>query len=355
MKLESVETKPRSLAKLSVVIIIAALAVLVIGWSVFWHVASGQTGAVLDAWMDQERQAGRVWACPDRKVGGYPFSIEIACSAPHFEGEVAGRNFSGTLQGFNAAAALFQPGDVSANLTAPFALRSTDGSVDVTLGWTALQLDLSGLPDVVTRIAVAGDHLSLQGTIAGIGAVAVRSTGFEGHALKLPQRQDSAYDFSLAASEVVSPFIDGLLGGAVPAAIDVSGTMTQADFGISGTFAERVERWRQAGGHIDLARAVATRGPTRFDGNGTLGLDQAHQLQGHLDAQFVGLEPILRQFGINPGLMNAGSLLSGLLGGKPRGGPQQGGAPALRLPVAMDRGLLSIGPVRTSIRLPPLY
>src|SRR4051794_682785 len=57
----------------------AMLALLVLGWSIAWFVIRERTGAGIDAWMAQEATHGRVWDCPGRSVGGFPFRIEVSC------------------------------------------------------------------------------------------------------------------------------------------------------------------------------------------------------------------------------------------------------------------------------------
>ncbi len=103
---------------------------------------------------------------------------------------------------------------------------------------------------------------------------------------------------------------------------------------------------------VDLANLAAIRGETKFQARGTLRLDAAHELEGQLDAQCLGFEPVLRRLGVDPALIAVGSLLTNLLGG---GDTNSTGPQPLHLPVGFTNGRLSIGPVRTSIRVPPLY
>jgi Uncharacterized protein conserved in bacteria (DUF2125) len=72
-------------------------------------------------------------------------------------------------------------------------------------------------------------------------------------------------------------------------------------------------------------------------------------VKGKLDASFGGLDKAFRQLGVDPALITAGQVLSGLLGG--RGGR----AGRMSLPLTFSGGFLSIGPVRTQIQIPPLY
>jgi len=104
-----------------------------------------------------------------------------------------------------------------------------------------------------------------------------------------------------------------------------------------------------ANGHVDIVSARLTSGGTQFEAKGGLDLDDQHRPAGKLNAEFAGLSNAFRQLNIDPGLITAGQVLSGLFG---RGSDIPG---RLRLPVTLSEGFVSIGPVRTSIQIPPLY
>ncbi|MGH6830268.1 MAG: DUF2125 domain-containing protein, partial [Methylocella sp.] len=94
------------------------------------------------------------------------------------------------------------------------------------------------------------------------------------------------------------------------------------------------------------AAGSLTSGHTVFDAKGGFDLDGQHRMQGKLDASFAGLDKAFRHLGVDPALITAGQVLSGLLGG---------GTGRLNLPLTFSEGFLSIGPVRTQIQIPPLY
>jgi Uncharacterized protein conserved in bacteria (DUF2125) len=115
------------------------------------------------------------------------------------------------------------------------------------------------------------------------------------------------------------------------------------------TLQDFLENWRSANGHVDITTGWLTSGQMIFDATGGLDLDGQHRVNGKLDASFAGLDKAFRQLGVDPTLITAGQVLSGLL----RGG--RGGTGRLNLPLTFSEGFLSIGPVRTQIQIPPLY
>src|SRR5579863_10243014 len=58
----------------------------VLAATLLWHFAAQKSEAIIDAWIAREKAVGRVWTCPQRTVEGYPFTIEIACAKPCFDG-----------------------------------------------------------------------------------------------------------------------------------------------------------------------------------------------------------------------------------------------------------------------------
>ncbi|MGB8278270.1 MAG: DUF2125 domain-containing protein [Methylovirgula sp.] len=326
---------------------------VILVWTIFWHVAAQQSASSLDAWIAQEKAFNRNWNCPNRQITGFPFTIEIGCSKPHFDGNIFGRHYSGSLNGFVATAKFTNPSDVAVKVVSPFAVVSDDKTVDIALAWDQLDILLGGLPQDVAKISIAGQGLSLQGHAQEIGVLAGRASRATATFTRDAGRQDQAIHFHIALNGASSPAVDAFLGSASPAEIAAEGDITQASFDPAQTLTQTLDQWRAAGGHVDLADLTVTRGETKFQARGTVALDSAHQLQAQLDMECLGFEPVLRRLGVDPALITAGSLLASLFGGGSHGaaaGPQP-----LHLLVGFDGGLLSIGPVRTSIRLPPLY
>lgn len=335
----------------------AALALLVFlasAWTLFWRFAAGQSEQTITAWIDREKGFGRIWSCPERRIAGFPFAIDIACTKPHFDGLIFGRHFSGGLNGFHAEAFLFQPSVVTARLGSPFAVLSDDRTTHLELAWDSLELVLDGLPQNVWRVSINADKITWRGTLEGLGGVIGRADRVVADAMAHPDQTDRAYDFNIAVSAASLPDLDRFLGAVLPTDIAAQGTVTKAIFNLAPSLAENMDTWRAAGGRLDLAEASLTHGDTKFTAHGSLHLDELHRIQGKLDTESRGLEPLLLRLGVNPVLVSAGTLLSSLIAGA---SPSGGDTPpeTLVVPVGFDDGRVSIGPARTSIRLPPLY
>lgn len=329
-------------------VVIAAL-----GWTGFWFFAARQTAASLDAWIAREKLFHRNWTCPNRQFGGFPSGIEITCSKPTFDGMIFGRHYAGSLAGFTGSAEFSKPSDVTVHVRSPFTALSDDKSIDLNLAWDHLDVHLGGLPTDVTEVTMAGTGLNLQGHAQGLGALAARAQQGLAKISRDPARPDRAIHFDVALSGTNIPAVDQFLGDAAPAEIAASGEVTQASFDPSKTLVQTLDQWRVAGGHVDFAKLNVSRGEMQINAKGPLTLSPTHQLQGRLDTKSTGYEAMLQRLGVDPALITAGSLIASLLGGNRD--DEKSGAQPLHIPVGFNSGRLSVGPVRTSIQVPPLY
>ena len=57
------------------------LLLVAVAWTVGWFLIRNRVGEALDSWLAAEARNGRQWTCRDRTIVGYPFRIEIVCSA----------------------------------------------------------------------------------------------------------------------------------------------------------------------------------------------------------------------------------------------------------------------------------
>ena len=94
----------------------ALLAFLALGWSAFWFYAASRTESTLGAWIEREASHGRVWTCPQRQTGGYPFRIEVTCATPTFAGPAGKARVEGSLGALKAYAQAWAPNHILADL-----------------------------------------------------------------------------------------------------------------------------------------------------------------------------------------------------------------------------------------------
>ncbi len=332
---------------LAVIVLVAVGA----AWSGLWFFAQREAGRRIDAWIDAEATQGRMWTCPGRTITGYPLALVVTCRQPVFVGQALGQGVRGSLAGLTAAASLLHPRSLALDLTSPFTYRTADARVDVTGAWSALHSTLFGLP-AIRALALRGSDVGVEGRFGGDDREGGHAAAIDATFTLATGGVDPTLDFTVTVGAVAVPPLDALLGGATPADVALSGRLDQARTEDARSPEELMERWRLAGGHVDLASSHLTRGGSQVSATGSLRLDDAHRPQGRLDARFVGMEPILAHYGISGNLAGVGSLLGSLFGGHAHEPTEPG---TLALPINLTNGRVAVGPIRTPIPLPPLY
>ena len=318
---------------------LAALGAAAIGWSVFWNIAAGMTQTGLDDWIAQERAQGRNWSCPTRSVAGYPFRLEVRCAAPSFTGRLGAYEGAGSAGDVFAAAHLYNPQLILAEVGSPYVFKTRDGALDLSLTWTQLRVSHR-----LRKGSLDRDSLEMEGPtlrVAGrdIPPITLRADQFEAHLRPNPDRDAavSAFDLALRLTRLDAPFLDAATGLAGPLDALLAATALQVEAARAGG-PQALERWRLAGGNVEIREMKLAKGEARVEASGVFALDDAHRLAGRMDLNLTGFGPVLQRMGLGLGPLTSGG---------PTG--------ALRLPVNFERGRASIGPLRLPFVLNPLY
>ncbi|WP_230534308.1 DUF2125 domain-containing protein [Microvirga roseola] len=327
------------------------LLLVAIAWSVAWFVIRNRADEALDTWLAAEAQAGRQWVCTDRRIGGYPFRIEVACDSLTLNQGAITASF-GPVE---AVAQVYQPRRIIAEIQGPFTL--TDGDVTVQGSWDLLQTSINTSPTGLRRLSLVAEAPKV--TVTGLTPEEIATSGqhLELHVRPNPSRMpERAFDAAVSISKANIPVLDRLVGGAEPTDLDADVTLTEAE-GIRGRpIVEELERWRAAEGKLDILRLAAAKGPRRVEAKGDLGLDELHRPTGQLTVAAAGLDGLL---GNITGNRTGAALLGALFGQNPRSaGQANDGRPPLTPlpPLRLDNGFLALGPfVIPNVRLQPLY
>ncbi|MDP4022448.1 DUF2125 domain-containing protein [Methylobacterium sp. NEAU 140] len=337
------------------------LLVVAVLWSAGWFYIRGRAEREMDAWLAREAGAGRTWTCADRSVTGYPFRIELRCAAVTLE-----RSDSRFRLGpITAAAQVYQPRLVLFEAQGPFHVEQGDLTGDAT--WTGLQGSFHGAETGFTRASLVIDGPKV--TVAGAEPqpIAIAGRHLELHARPTPGRFDAegAVDVSLQLAQAAIPDLDALTGTDTPADISLDATITRATVFGTGAVPRELERWREAGGSLDLTALSLAKGAQRVQAKGTITLDAAHRPAGQIDLRAAGVDALIggivgQSLGSDKGAL-VGQLVGGLLGlGSRRaeaGAPQPEGTPLKALPPLrlVDGRILFSGFPIPNVRLPALY
>ncbi|GJE74055.1 DUF2125 domain-containing protein [Methylorubrum suomiense] len=339
------------------------LAALVLAWTVGWFVIRARAESEMDAWLAHEAQEGRQWTCADRSITGFPFRLELRCASVRFA-RSDGRFSLGPI---TAVVQIYDPRHLLLEATGPFRVEQGDLSADVS--WNALEASFHGASDGFTRASVVLDAPKGVVNTPDPGPIDFAARHLELHARPTPGRfaSDGAVDVSLRLAQAAVPRLNVLAGSTDPADIDLDTTIEQAAVLRTGTVANELETWRQAGGRLDVTRLSIAKGERRLQAKGAAALDPEHRPEGRFELRAVGLEALVGQvmgqrYGADKGAL-IGNLVGQFLGGLRRkedgeGRAAETGTDALKpLPtLKLGDGRLMLGPFAVpNVVVPPLY
>lgn len=325
------------------------LVLVAIAWSVAWWMVRSRAIDSLDAWLATETRAGRQWACADRQIGGYPFRIVVACGSLTLkQGPV-----TASLGRVTSMSQVYQPAFVITEIAGP--LRVSDGRATLEGSWDLLQSSIHASSRGLHRFSLVADAPRFIMTGLGPDAIVSNSRHLELHVRPDPARvADKAYDVALSVAEAQIPVLDRLVGGAEPADISLDATVTQAEGFRARPVDQELERWRIAGGTLEVIMLSVAKGARRAEAKGDIRLDDLRRPSGQLTVSAAGLDGLL---GNVVGGRLGGTLLGALFGQAPRGDAPAAQPNLVALPpLRLDNGKLAMGPfVVPGVRFAPLY
>ena len=334
------------------------LGLAIAGWTTAWTMIRGETARTLDEWMAKEAALGRQWTCPGRTMGGFPFRIEARCESLSLRRP----EFQFALGPVTAIAQVYQPRHLILHAAGP--LRTSEGPIRADGNWRSLQASIRATPTGVQRASIVADAPEFRLTGLAPGNIDVSAGRLEMHFRPNPSRpaSDGAYDWTVEAAGLALPGLDELIGGVERANLGLDLTVTQARDVAARPIIDELERWRQAGGRIEVARLAVAKGVRRIEGTGQFGLDGDRRPQGRAELAAAGVEGLL---GTALGGAGAAAALLGALTGRPaiapnapRPGEAASGSPPLRPlpPLRIEGGRVQLGPLPIpGLRVPPLY
>lgn len=320
-------------------------------WSAAWFFIRNRAEEGLERGLAMEARAGRQWTCENRSIGGFPFRIEVACS-----NLVLRRgDLTASLGPVTAVAQVYQPRHVITQVAGP--LRLTEGPLTVEGTWTLLETSFRGTPAGFQRASLVARDPQFRFMGAAPQDLTLSSRSLEAHIRPNPARiaTEAAYDAAITARQAQLPVADLLVGGTEPTDIQIDLTATQAEGFRGRLVAEELERWRAAGGRLDILQLSLTKGARRVQAQGDLQLDDQHRPMGQFQVSAAGLDGLLANL---TGGRATGNLLGAILGQAPSRQQPSGGQPGLSPlpPLRIENGRLVLGPfVVPGVRVPALY
>ena len=263
------------------------LIVLALLWVVYWYGAREIASAVFDRATVAATARGYAVQCANQAGGGFPLSIDVACSRASLAGSTSRR--SAVIDGLSATAPLYRPGRLEWVATGPLVLDAPIDGIGLTATWrkaaASLNGGLGGLSGGTTRVEDLRVRLPPDRRLLPYAGVTLASAD-----VSVAPASDDAYRISATANAVALESDDGRL---LPA-IDVEADLAALAFGDSlGLDPHRAFRdWLARGGSVQIDKLTMVAGGVSTSQSGTLTLSPDGKLSGNLKVIIAGIEKL---------------------------------------------------------------
>lgn len=317
-------------------VLMALVAIVAIGWSALWIGVRATVNDVIDTEIVNAKNRGLTIECPDRALGGWPFRLELSCSALILKDGIGS---TAQLEGLRTVALAYNPGHVILEADGPAMLAGGAGLPTTEAEWTlaraSTQLAVDGAEKV--DVVLAGLNLSTKGPLG-----LVRLTVNEGE-LHLRENPVSLEDLDVAAS------FSGVASGMNTAALD--GSLVGRIEGASALLKPSAD-FHPAGSVIHIDSLVLTKSDLHITASGRLEVADTGELSGDLPITINGVAGMATA--IRP-LFPDGSPVPDAIQGAVQAFGKPGGEPgSIEVPVRVDAGMLRIGLVPLGT-VPPVF
>jgi hypothetical protein len=301
--------------------------------------------------MAREAQAGRLHACGERTVGGYPFRIEMRCREPRSQLRGFGRPVALRAGSLLAVAQIYDPTLLIAELTGPMIAMGDDGATNLTLDWRLLQASLRGFPLAFERTSLVFDDLKVRQTDAPDAPPLVAAKQIELHLRLRPGQPEPVFDLAVKGQTLALSAPATLAGRTIDVNAEavVRGVKDLTPKPIN----ELLRQWQADGGRVEISKIRVAQADAVAVATGNLGLTPQARLDGSLQVSLAGLEQMLAMI---LGPSSQGRAQASLLGGLAMlaGRSELEGKRAVALPLRVKEGAVSLGPLPLG-QIPPLY
>ena len=328
-------------------------------YSAAWFGAVKLAGPYVERWAEAEAARGRQWSCTAPAVSGFPFGLRLACTSPALTlGSDAGAS-SFSAKSMLASFDVFAPSHVAVAFEAPVTAKLKNGDTvlfnarDIK---AVVELQSGGAETALRSLSLTSAAPDLAVTSAAGRSFAARAASARLSLTAVPAGHDVAFD----AEGTKIPALEALTQNPAPATLHVAGLLEKFDLPGHGGIADRLERWRVAGGILTLDKSTLGNGTTQVEISGPLALDEEHRPAGKLALRLRGGGVLLQRFGVSANLLNAGGLIGALLGKTKKPDADTGTAAdaqggLIALPLTLQGGKLQVGPFPLPTELRPLY
>jgi hypothetical protein len=271
--------------------------VLVLGalWTGVWFYAAGEAEQRMEAWRAQQARGGREFSCGQQSVGGYPFRIEVRCTAATAVLKDAQPPIAIKLKEILAVAQVWDPKLLIAEFTGPLAVSDPGGEPYALATWTLAQASLRGTPSAPERASIVVDGLKLEGATPGNPLFDSKRAELHARVQFGSWPHNPAIDLAVKLAGASAPTIHQIT--AQPLDADILAVLHGMKDLTPKPMPARLRDWQAAGGRLEIQSARLAQGESLANATGTLALTQRGGLDGALRLSVAGIERFLPTIG----------------------------------------------------------
>ena len=314
---------------------IVLLVLIIAGWSAAWLYGREILSERLEAERAGMARYGTELTCAQLVVAGYPFRYEVRCA----DLDAAGKGATGSLGSLNAVALIYNPRHIILEASPPFSVSLKDIGETAQILWDTARASVRFGENGVGKVdvVVTGPDVTASNPFAVMEAVAEKA---ELHLRPVPEASTDLDGFLSA---------DGLRTPVLPtqeASFDLRAHVRLKNGMALLAGADAMQLRRMAGGVLPLELVLfeLKTDASMLTASGDLQVNPDGTLSGTLD---LALSQPDRALDIFTPLMPPGNTAfaaaDGLFKSLKPSEKDAAGAPVLRLPMVVDRGVMRIG------------
>lgn len=341
------ENKPPKRSRRKYILLMAAVAVAIAGWSAVWVYGRTVLGDELERQLAGLSRNGVDLTCGNMSIAGYPFRYEVACAGMQ-SADRAGMTAS--VGALNAVALIYNPMHVIFEARPPAAvsvpLSRLTGDVTWETARASLKFSQSALGEM--DAVIEKPEAAIENPFV---AALVSADKAEFHARRMP-----------AAPETLEGYlsVDALSTRSLPGfeeAVDLR-TQLQVEGGtplLAGAALPALVSAEGGSLPVRLVLFQATLGESKLSASGDLTLNGDGTLSGKLDVALGNANALLAKLKpLLPQQDNTVKMIDSLVKSLDAGAPEVDGVRTISLPLAIENGFARIGFLPLG-RIPPLF
>jgi hypothetical protein len=363
-----------------------ALILLASAWTLLWFYAADIAREAEASWIAREAVLGRIYACRQQSIGGFPFSIVSRCDQAAATFKSTNPPFDLRAGNITFSAQMFRPTVLNGEINGPVTLADPGRQPLFVANFSGAHLSLFGLPPEPEAITVSLEKPRLDRALGPGSGMIFQADGVDvaGRIISGSARSNPVIEATGHFTNATAPSFHPLL--AEPLQADV-------DFVLRGFSDFSPKPWpalfrdmAASGGGIEIKWVRIDRPDAILIGTGNLTVNAQGRLNGAMQVSVVGIDAIVPRLGIDQLIGQSIDRLTGGSGSADQGlnaldrlMPGLGGVvrqnaassvlenikkmgkpteidkkPAIALPVHIDDGVISLGLIPLGV-VPPLF